>query len=115
MDHKAKNNNSQQMELIVTNEQDSCEESDDGKQSNGDMDSSAFRLKNGDIKSANVSSIAESENTEVNNTKVKTEKLDISSMLDELGDDFSATIIEVEDPFMVIEISSDSEDEDGST
>lgn len=43
---------------------------------------------------------------------VKPEPLDIPSMLEELGDDFTATIFDIEDPFLVIEISDSSESED---
>ncbi|XP_063829376.1 uncharacterized protein LOC135078750 [Ostrinia nubilalis] len=38
--------------------------------------------------------------------------VDIQEELDMLGNDFTTTILSVEDPFLVVEISSDSEDED---
>lgn len=48
------------------------------------------------------------------NTKeiVKTEPLDIQSMLDELGDGFECQVFDIEDPFLVIEISSDESSDD---
>ncbi|KAL0821536.1 hypothetical protein ABMA28_004992 [Loxostege sticticalis] len=38
--------------------------------------------------------------------------IDIQEELDKLGDNFTMTVIDIEDPFLLVEISSDSEDED---
>ncbi|KAL0870964.1 hypothetical protein ABMA27_004787 [Loxostege sticticalis] len=38
--------------------------------------------------------------------------IDIQAELDKLGDNFTMTVIDIEDPFLLVEISSDSEDED---
>lgn len=45
---------------------------------------------------------------------VKPERLDVQAMLNELGDNFECTVFDIEDPFLVIEISSDdySDDDD---
>ncbi|CAH1639025.1 unnamed protein product [Spodoptera littoralis] len=46
-------------------------------------------------------------------TTVKLERLDIEAMLKERGDNFECTVFDIEDPFLVIEISSDEySDED---
>lgn len=37
--------------------------------------------------------------------------IDIQEELDKLGDNFTMTVIDIEDPFLLVEISSDSEDE----
>lgn len=49
----------------------------------------------------------------IQGVKIKEEPcVDIQSELDELGDNFTTTIIDIQDPFLVMEISSDSEDEE---
>lgn len=56
--------------------------------------------------------MSESENTHLVNEVKKEPLVDIQEELDQLGNDFTATVIDIEDPFLVVEISSDSEDED---
>ncbi|KAI5637611.1 hypothetical protein NE865_09744 [Phthorimaea operculella] len=44
--------------------------------------------------------------------KVKQEPIDIAQMLADLGDNYTTAIIDIEDPFLVIEISSDDDSSD---
>lgn len=43
---------------------------------------------------------------------VKQEPIDINSLLSSLGDNYISTIFDIEDPFLVVEISSDSSDDE---
>lgn len=43
---------------------------------------------------------------------VKTEPVDVQNMFDELGDGFVCQVFDIEDPFLVIEISSDESSDD---
>ncbi|KAJ8714894.1 hypothetical protein PYW08_004875 [Mythimna loreyi] len=74
--------------------------------------------KNSDVQN-NVSSTTDgvencdsSISTEVKTEDVKREPLDIQSMLDQLEDGFVTQIFDIEDPFLVIEISSDDSTDD---
>lgn len=51
---------------------------------------------------------------QVANVDIKTEPLDVQSMLDELGENFESTVFDIEDPFLIIEISSDGFSDDDS-
>lgn len=56
-------------------------------------------------------SLVNKETNSLDKVKIKKEPVDVAALLDALGDNFSADIVDVQDPFLVIEIS-DSSDED---
>lgn len=44
--------------------------------------------------------------------KIKEEPVDVQNMLDELGDNYVSTVFDIDDPFLVIQISSESSDDE---
>lgn len=65
--------------------------------------------------SSELENKGEEETIQVEESEVKIKEepwIDIQSQLDELGDNFTTTIIDIQDPFLVVEISSDSSSDD---
>ncbi|XP_026735367.1 uncharacterized protein LOC113499190 [Trichoplusia ni] len=44
--------------------------------------------------------------------KIKEEPVDVQNMLDELGDNYVSTVFDIDDPFLVIQLSSESSDDE---
>lgn len=67
---------------------------------------------NNSLENRDVASVSDTVSIKVEKDQIKQEPVDISRLLYNLGDNYFTTIYDIEDPFLVIEISSDSSSED---